>query len=88
MQSMTIETRVTQDHLLRLPDELPANSRVRILIEIIDGKAADPRFEPRTALGQRLQSLRQQHIANGGRLLDADELDAEMDQRRGGVMDD
>ena len=38
---------------------------------------------PRTPLGQRLKELRQQFIAEGGKLLTADEVAAEVRERRG-----
>ena len=33
-------------------------------------------FQPRTPLGRRLWEIRQRHIAEGGRLLSWDEIDA------------
>lgn len=87
MQSMSIETTVMADHLFRLPEELPVNSRIRIIIEPIQAETSDD-FQPRTSLGSRLLNLRNQYIASGGTLLTGDELDAEMNQRRGGVMDE
>lgn len=44
-------------------------------------------FKPQTALGKRLWALRQQRIAEGGQLLTAEELEAELRERRGGVRD-
>lgn len=41
--------------------------------------------KPRTLLGQRLLQLRENHVANGGRLLSPEELDEEVRQRRGGL---
>lgn len=38
---------------------------------------------PRTPLGRRLKELRQQFIAEGGQLLTADEVAAEVRDRRG-----
>lgn len=88
MQSMSIETTVMEDHLFRLPEELPVNSRIRIIIEPIEADETSNDFQPRTPLGSRLLTLRNQYIASGGKLLTGDELDTEMNQRRGGVMDD
>ncbi|MDA0267744.1 MAG: hypothetical protein O3A14_12485 [Cyanobacteria bacterium] len=85
---MSIETTVMADHLFRLPEELPVNSRIRIIIETIEEDETNGDFQPRTPLGGRLLALRNQYIASGGKLLNGDELDAEMDQRRGGVMDE
>ncbi|MFO7907491.1 MAG: hypothetical protein R6U98_32890 [Pirellulaceae bacterium] len=40
-------------------------------------------WTPRSPLGQQLQELRQQFIAEGGELLTADEVAAEVRERRG-----
>jgi hypothetical protein len=40
-------------------------------------------WAPRTQLGQRLKDLRRQFIEEGGELLTADEVAAEVRQRRG-----
>ena len=45
----------------------------------------EPIFEPRTRLGRELWALRQKIVASVERLLDADEIDREVDRRRGGV---
>ncbi|QFY88413.1 hypothetical protein D5125_02340 [Magnetovirga frankeli] len=87
MHALTLETRVTPDHTLRLPDELPVNARIRIHIEQLSEEAANTPT-PRTPLGQRLTQLRQAHLARGGKLLSPEELDAEVRQRRGGLADD
>jgi hypothetical protein len=47
--------------------------------------ANSPKFQPCTPLGKQLWALRQQHIANGGKLLTGDELDKEIEERRGGA---
>ncbi len=46
-----------------------------------------PDYRPKTELGKRLLALRRSYIANGGRLLSAEELDEELRLRRGGVGD-
>ncbi|MGA1262942.1 MAG: hypothetical protein ACO331_03410 [Prochlorothrix sp.] len=84
MHSISIETTVMEDYLFHLPKELPVNSRIRVVIETIEDETGGD-FQPRTPLGQRLLDLRNQHIASGGRLLSGDELDAEVQERRGGV---
>ena len=59
-----------------------------IVIETIDSSYTKPsEFQPCTPLGKQLLALRQQHIANGGKLLTANELEVEIEQRRGGVSD-
>ncbi len=45
-------------------------------------------YKPRTALGRRLLDLRRAFIADGGRLLSWEEIDAEVRERRGGLADD
>lgn len=53
--------------------------------------SADPvveRFEPRSELGHRLRALRRKYVEAGGKLLTADEIAAEVRERRGGVQDD
>jgi hypothetical protein len=44
---------------------------------------AQESWVPRTPLGQRLNELRQRFIAEGGKLLTADEVATEVRQRRG-----
>ncbi len=46
------------------------------------------RFEPRSALGHKLRALRRKYVEAGGKLLTADEIAAEVRERRGGVQDD
>ncbi|MBK1704384.1 hypothetical protein [Halochromatium glycolicum] len=45
-------------------------------------------FEPRTELGRRLWTLRRKHVEQGGKLLTPEEIDAEVRERRGGIVDD
>jgi hypothetical protein len=42
-------------------------------------------FEARTALGHKLWELRQEILATGEPLLDEDQIETEVDRRRGGV---
>lgn len=81
-----IEATVQEEHLLRLPTELPTNSWVRVFIETIETSNAEE-FIPSTPLGKRLFALRKQYISEGGALLNPEELLAEMRSRRSGVMD-
>jgi hypothetical protein len=87
MTALVLETRVSPDHTLHLPEELPVNARIRIQIEQLPEEAAAGTAAPRTPLGQRLLQLREANLASGGRLLSPDELDAELRQRRGGLAD-
>ncbi len=45
-------------------------------------------YLPKTLLGIRLLALRRAYVANGGRLINAEQLDGEMRIRRGGAVDD
>lgn len=47
-----------------------------------------PQWQPRTPLGQRLRDLRSQFIAEGGKLLDPLEVEAEARDRRGASFSD
>ena len=42
-------------------------------------------FKPKSELGKRLLALRRAYVEKGGKLLDADALDRESRERRGGV---
>jgi len=42
-----------------------------------------PKFMPRTELGKRLWARRQAYIASGGKLINWDELDRELAERKG-----
>jgi hypothetical protein len=46
------------------------------------------RFEPRSELGRKLRALRRKYVEAGGKLLTADEIEAEVRERRGGLQDD
>jgi len=53
-------------------------------------RAAEPTageltFRPRTALGQELWKLRKRIVASGEPLLDDDQIEEEVDRRRGGI---
>ncbi|MCP4656019.1 MAG: hypothetical protein GY856_11445 [bacterium] len=47
--------------------------------------AAEPAFRPRTALGQELWKLRMRIVASGEPLPDEDQIEDEVDRRRGGI---
>lgn len=42
-------------------------------------------FKPKTEFGKQLLALRRAYVEKGGKLLDADALDQELRQRRGGM---
>jgi len=87
MNSLTFEARVSEDHFLPVPDEVPVGTLVRIHLEPVTGDAVTDHYQPRTDLGRKLIELRRAYIREGGKLLSWDELDEEMRQRRGGVAD-
>ena len=48
-------------------------------------RASRPPWRPKTATGRKLLKLRNQFLARGGELLDADGIAEELRRRRGGV---
>jgi len=48
-------------------------------------EASEPEFQPKTPLGHRLWELRKQIVASGEPLLDLEDLEREIAERRGGV---
>jgi len=87
MNSLTFEARVSADHFVPVPDEVPVGTLVRIYLEPVTGDAVTDHCQPRTDLGRKLFELRRAYVREGGKLLSGDELDEEMRQRRGGVAD-
>lgn len=87
MHRLTFEARVSTDHLVTVPDEVPVGTLVRIHLEPVTGDAVTDHYQPRTDLGRKLIELRRAYVRDGGKLLSCDELDEEMRQRRGGVAD-
>ncbi|WP_295386120.1 hypothetical protein [uncultured Thiodictyon sp.] len=87
MNSLTFEARVSTDHFVPVPDEVPAGTLVRIHLEPVTGDAVTDHYQPRTELGRKLIELRRAYVRGGGKLLSDDELDEEARQRRGGVAD-
>jgi hypothetical protein len=45
-------------------------------------------YQPRTELGRKLIELRRAHVQAGGKLVNWDEIDAEVRERRGGIVSD
>lgn len=48
-------------------------------------EAPEPEFQPKTPLGRSLWELRKQIVASGEPLLDREDLEREIAERRGGV---
>jgi hypothetical protein len=88
MHSLTFETNVPTDHLLHLPDDLPAGVLVRITVERLADKKMTEDYQPRTEIGRLALAARKAHLAGGGKLLSTEEISAEVRRRRGGLADE
>jgi hypothetical protein len=88
MNSLTFEARISTDHVVRMPDELPIGTLVRIHVEPLTGDDVVDRYEPHTEIGHLALAARKAYLKAGGKLLTADEINAEVRRRRGGVSDD
>ncbi len=84
MNRITFEVKVAPDHLLRLPEDLPVGSVVRVTIQPRDDRSA---IRARTDIGRLALAARREYLDAGGRLLNADEIADEVHRRRGGVDD-
>lgn len=88
MTAISVVARVSPDHrlLLTLPQDFPAGP-VKVTIESVraEGQAPAPQ---QSALGRRLQALRQQALAEGMTTLTQDEVLAEVQRRRGEPAED
>ena len=54
---------------------------------VLTGDHVVDNYLPRTELGRKLLALRRAYVTTGGHLLDGNALDAEVQLRRGGVVD-
>ncbi|MCP4695619.1 MAG: hypothetical protein GY862_02045 [Gammaproteobacteria bacterium] len=79
---------MSADHLVHLPDELPAGALIRIRIEQFIDDAAVDRYQPHTEIGRLALAARKAYIGAGGKLLTADEINEEVRSRRGSVSND
>jgi hypothetical protein len=88
MIAISVDARVSPDHhlLLTLPRDFPAGP-VKVIIESVraEGQAPAPQ---QSALGRRLQALRQQALAEGMTTLTQDEVLEEVRRRRGEPAED
>lgn len=88
MHSLTFETNVPTDHLLHLPDDLPAGVLVRITVERLTDDPMTEDYQPRSEIGRLALAARKAYLAGGGELLSADDISAEVRRRRGGLSDE
>jgi hypothetical protein len=88
MIAISVDAQVSPDHhlLLTLPQDFPAGP-VKVIIESVraEGQAPAPQ---QSALGRRLQALRQQALAEGMTTLTQDEVLEEVRRRRGEPAED
>jgi len=85
MNSLTFEARVSTDHLVPVPDEVPIGTLVRIHLEPVTAEALIDEYQPRTEIGRLALAARRAHLKSGGKLLNAAEINDEVQERRGGV---
>lgn len=88
MTQLTFETHIQNDHLVRLPDELPVGARIRITVEPLPASKPGGASETTSALGQRLAAIRRRAIDTGMTLQCADEILAEVHEGRAEAGDD
>jgi hypothetical protein len=85
-QAMSSTTRRSTNEIR--PAYMQGNTGMTIHIQpSITGDAVVDNYRPRTELGRKLIALRRAYVTTGGQLLDCDGLDAEIQLRRGGVVD-
>ena len=53
-----------------------------------EGKDHVPEYAPKTSLGRRLWAIRERIVASGEPLLDWDDIDREIAERRGGAAEE
>lgn len=88
MNALVFDATIPADHILHLPDELPAGLAVRITVEPLAEDASADHYQPRTEIGRLALEARRAHLAAGGSLLNAAEISAEVHRRRGGAADE
>lgn len=89
MDEITFETQIAGNHLLRLPDALPAGARARIRVTLLSPPEPEEADDtPISEIARLAQAARAAHLASGGELMGPDEIAVEVRRRRGGVGDD
>jgi len=72
MNNLNFEVRINADHFMRMPDELPVGTLVRIHVEPLTGDDVVDRYEPHTEIGHLALAVRKSYLKAGGKLLTAD----------------
>jgi hypothetical protein len=80
---MVISVKLPLSDLRRIPGR--RSSFVRQAVAEKLARQPLPLWEPKTSTGRRLLELRNQFLAQGGELLDADGIAKELRHRRGGL---
>jgi len=88
MSQLSFEAQVESDHLVRVPEDLPIGTRVRVMIEPITERPTGTGTPRVSALGQRLAAVRQRAVDRGMVLKSADEILAEGHEGRAEAADD
>jgi len=88
LNHLTFKARISTDPVVRMPDELLVGTQVPIHVEPLTGDDVVDRYEPRTEIGHLALAARRAYLKASGKLLTADEINAEVRRRRGGVSDD
>ncbi len=72
------------DAFYRFACEFSSNGEAESIEDALrDFRTRQRQWQPRTPLGARLKDLREQFLTDGGKLLDADEVEADLRDRRG-----
>ena len=61
---------------------LPADTGIQVPAETAEKDLQAPRFAPKSQLGRTLLKARREYIQQGGKLMDWDEINAEVRPRR------
>ena len=66
MNSLTFEARISTDHVVRMPDQLPVGTLVRIHVEPLTGDDMVDRYEPHTEIGHLALAARKAFVVPRG----------------------
>ncbi len=79
---MTLVLRLLED------DDKALARRVRITVERLTDDLLTDDYQPRTEIGRLALAARKAYLANGGELLSAEKISAEVHRRGGGLADE